>query len=81
LLVKPAIGENLPTRSAKLQIGASVHDPNDPMGKLLFNILAFRPVRGRPDQTAHARGHGHRPRAQGKLRGKKPKLSDRQKKE
>src|SRR5688572_32040814 len=35
-----AIGDSLAQRGVKLQIGPSVHDPNDPMGKLFFNILA-----------------------------------------
>lgn len=29
-----AIGDNLTARGVKLQLGASVHDPADPMGKL-----------------------------------------------
>ena len=37
----------------------------------------LRRVRSRSHPPAHPRGHGHRPR-QGKLRGKQPKLSDRQ---
>lgn len=35
-----AIGDELAVRGVKLQLGASVHDPSDPMGKLIFNILA-----------------------------------------
>lgn len=35
-----AIGDSLSARGVKLQIGGSVHDPSDPMGKLFFNILA-----------------------------------------
>lgn len=35
-----AIGDSLAARGVKLQLGASVHDPSDPMGKLFFNILA-----------------------------------------
>ena len=35
-----AIGDGLAARGVKLQLGASVHDPADPMGKLFFNILA-----------------------------------------
>ena len=40
----------------------------------------LRRVRSRSHPHAHPRGHGHRPR-QGKLRGKQPKLSDRQQRE
>jgi len=35
-----AIGDDLAGRGVKLQLGASVYDPTDPMGKLFFNILA-----------------------------------------
>ena len=35
-----AIAESLATRGIRLQLGSTVHDPTDPMGKLFFNILA-----------------------------------------
>ena len=35
-----AIGDSLAARGIKLQLGSSVYDPTDPMGKLFFNILA-----------------------------------------
>jgi len=35
-----ARGDDLAARGTKLQIGASVHDPSDPMGRLFFSILA-----------------------------------------
>ena len=28
-------------KDVKLSIGGSVHDPNDPVGRLLFNVLAM----------------------------------------
>lgn len=31
--------EDLATREVKLSIGGSVHDPTDPLGRLLFNVL------------------------------------------
>jgi DNA invertase Pin-like site-specific DNA recombinase len=76
-----AIGDELSGRGVKLQIGASVYDPTDPMGKLFFNILAtfaefevdLIKMRTREGMAVA--------RAKGKLRGKKPKLSDRQQKE
>lgn len=75
------IADDLSGRSVKLQIGSSVHDPDDPMGKLFFNILAtfaeFEAdlIRMRTREgMAIARGKG-------KLRGKKPKLSVRQQQE
>lgn len=35
------IADDPAKREIKLSIGGSVHDPTDPMGKLLFNILAM----------------------------------------
>ena len=61
-----AIGDSLAERGVKLQLGASVYDPHDPMGKLFFNILAtFAEFEVDLIQAPHARGHGGRPR-QGK---------------
>jgi DNA invertase Pin-like site-specific DNA recombinase len=65
----------------KLQLGASVHDPADPMGKLFFNILAtFAEFEADLIRMRTREGMAVA-RAKGKLRGKKPKLSDRQQKE
>lgn len=35
------IADDLAGRGVKLSIGGSVHDPTDPLGKLLFNVLAM----------------------------------------
>jgi len=71
----------LAKRGVKLQIGASVRDPNDPMGKLFFNILAtFAEFESDLIKMRTREGMAIA-RAKGKLRGKKPKLSDRQQKE
>ena len=35
------IVEELTTRQVKLNLGGSVHDPEDPVGRLLFNVLAM----------------------------------------
>lgn len=35
------IVEDLTNRGVKLNIGGSVHDPTDPVGRLLFNVLAM----------------------------------------
>lgn len=37
----PDIVEELTGRGVRLQLGASVHDPTDPVGRLLFNVLAM----------------------------------------
>ena len=36
-----AIAAELTTRQVRLSLGASVYDPNDPVGRLLFNVLAM----------------------------------------
>lgn len=76
-----AIGDNLAARGVKLQLGASVHDPDDPMGKLFFNILAtFAEFESDLIRLRTREGMAVA-RAKGRLRGKKPKLSERQQKE
>ena len=35
------IADELTRRQVKLSIGGSVHDPTDPVGKLLFSALAM----------------------------------------
>ncbi len=57
-----AIVEDLTRRQVKLTLGGSLHDPTDPVGRLLFHILAIGGrVRGRPDPHAHTRGDAGRP--------------------
>lgn len=76
-----AIGDSLTERGVKLQLGASLHDPADPMGKLFFNILAtFAEFEADLIRMRTREGMAVA-RAKGKLRGKMPKLSDRQQKE
>lgn len=36
-----AIAEELTSRHVKLSLGGSVYDPTDPVGRLLFNVLAM----------------------------------------
>ena len=76
-----AIGDALAERGVRLQLGASVHDPSDPMGKLFFNILATFAEFEADLIRLRTREGMAMARAKGKLRGKKPKLSDRQQKE
>lgn len=76
-----AIGDDLAARGVRLQLGASVHDLSDPMGKLFFNILAtFAEFEADLIRMRTREGMAVA-RAKGKLRGKKPKLFDRQQKE
>ena len=36
-----AIADELTNRHAKLNLGGSIYDPTDPVGRLLFNVLAM----------------------------------------
>ncbi len=64
-----------------MALGASVYDPTDPIGKMFFNILAtFAEFEADLIRLRTREGMAVA-RAKGKLRGKKPKLSDRQQKE
>lgn len=73
-----AIGDDLSARGVRLQIGASVHDPSDPMGKLFFNILAtFAEFEADLIRLRTREGMAVA-RAKGKLRGKPPKLTQKQ---
>lgn len=75
------IGDDLSARGVNLQIGTSVHNPSDPMGRLFFNILAtFAEFEADLIRMRTREGMAVA-RSKGKLRGKKPKLSDRQHKE
>ena len=75
------IADALVTRGVKLALGASVYDPADPMGKMFFNILAtFAEFEADLIRLRTREGMAIA-RAKGKLRGKQPKLSDRQQKE
>lgn len=73
-----AIAEDLTRRKVRLSLGGSVYDPTDPVGRLLFNVLAMVAefeadlIRSRTKEgmrVAKAKGH---------LRGKQPKLNPRQ---
>ena len=75
------IADSLSARGVRLQLGAAVHDPNDPMGKLFFNILATFAEFEADLILMRTREGMAVARAKGKLRGKKPKLSERQQKE
>lgn len=69
------IADELASREVKLSIGGSVHDPTDPMGKLLFNVLAMVAEFEGDLIRARTREGMKVAKAKGRLRGKKPKLS------
>lgn len=76
-----AIGDILAERGVALQIGPSVYDPNDPMGKLFFNVLAtFAEFESDLIRLRTREGMAIA-RAKGRLRGRQPKLTTRQQQE
>jgi DNA invertase Pin-like site-specific DNA recombinase len=75
------IADALVDRGVKLALGASVYDPTDPMGKMFFNILATFAEFEADLIRLRTREGMAMARAKGKLRGKRPKLSDKQHKE
>ena len=73
-----AIADRLRERGVKLALGRALYDPADPMGKMFFNILAtFAEFEADLIRMRTREGLAIA-RARGKLRGKQPKLSDRQ---
>ena len=76
-----SIADQLEAKGVKLALGASVYDPSDPMGKMFFNILAtFAEFESDLIRMRTREGMAIA-RAKGKLRGKQPKLSDKQQRE
>ncbi len=62
-------------------MGRSLYDPTDPMGKMFFNIVAtFAEFESDLIRMRTREGMAIA-RANGKLRGKQPKLSEKQQKE
>ena len=73
-----AIADELTERSVKLNLGGSVHDPTDPVGRLLFNVLAMV-AEFESDLIRMRTREGMKvAKAKGRLRGKQPKLSPKQ---
>lgn len=76
-----AIADQLEKKGVKLTLGASAYDPSDPMGTMFFNILTTF-VEFESDLIRMRTREGMAiARAKGKLRGKQPKLSEKQQKE
>jgi len=66
---------DLTRRGVKLNIGGSVHDPTDPIGRLLFNVLAMVAEFEADLARARTREGMAVAKAKGRLRGKQPKLT------
>ncbi|MWV75934.1 recombinase family protein [Rathayibacter rathayi] len=68
------IVDELTRRGVRLNIGGSLHDPTDPMGRLLFNVLAMI-AEFEGDLIRSRTKEGMRvAKAKGRLRGRAPKL-------
>lgn len=76
-----AIADQLAAKGVKLALGRATHDPADPMGKMFFNILAtFAEFEADLIRMRTREGMAIA-RARGKLRGKQPKLTEKQQRE
>ena len=76
-----AIADRLRERGVKLALGRALYDPGEPMGKMFFNILATFAEFEADLIRLRTREGVAIARARGKLRGKQPKLSDKQQRE
>ena len=76
-----AIADQLQERGVKLALGRALYDPDDPMGKLFFNTLATFAEFAADLIRMRTREGMAITRDKGKLRGKQPRLSDRQQRE
>lgn len=75
------IGDDLAARGVRLSLGGSIYDPNDPMGKMFFNILATFAEFEVDLLRMRTREGMAIARAKGRLKGRQPKLSAKQAKE
>ena len=73
-----AIVDELTARQVKLNLGGSVHDPTDPVGRLVFNVLAMIAEFEADLARMRTREGMKVAKAKGRLRGKQPKLSPKQ---
>src|SRR4051812_9519141 len=73
-----AIADELTVRHVRLSLGGSVYDPTDPVGRLLFNVLAMV-AEFEADLISMRTREGMKvAKAKRRLRGKQPKLTVRQ---
>ncbi len=70
--------DDLTHRQVKLSLGGSIHDPTDPVGRLLFNVLAMVAEFEADLIRLRTREGMKVAKAKGRLRGKRPKLNPRQ---
>ena len=75
------IGDTLTKRGVSLSFGGQIYNPDDPMGKMFFNILATFAEFEVDLIRMRTREGMAVAKAQGKLKGRQPKLSPRQQRE
>jgi DNA invertase Pin-like site-specific DNA recombinase len=73
-----AIADELTVRQVSLNLGGSVYNPNDPVGRLLFNVLAMVAEFESDLIRLRTREGMKVAKAKGHLRGRQPKLNHRQ---
>jgi len=73
-----AIADELTARQVRLNLGGSVYDPNDAVGRLMFNVLAMVAEFESDLIRLRTREGMKVAKAKGRLRGKQPKLNPRQ---
>jgi DNA invertase Pin-like site-specific DNA recombinase len=69
------IADELTRKGVALNLGGSVYDPHDPVGKLLFNVLGMVAEFEADLIRARTREGMAVAKVKGRLRGKQPKLS------
>lgn len=74
------IADELTMKGVALNLGGSRYDPTDPVGRLLFNVLAMVAEFERDLISARTKEGMAVARAKGHLKGKQPKLSTTQRK-
>lgn len=74
------IADELTTKGVALSFGGSRYDPTDPVGRLLFNVLAMVAEFERDLISTRTKEGMAVARAKGHLKGKQPKLSATQRK-
>ena len=74
------IADELTIKGVALSLGGSVYDPNDAVGRLLFNVLGMVAEFEADLIRLRTREGMAIARSKGKLKGKKPKLSPSQRK-
>lgn len=72
------IVDELTAGGVRLSIGGSLHDPADPVGRLLFNVLAMVAEFEADLARMRTREGMAVAKAKGRLRGKQPKLKPKQ---